>query len=487
MAAAILVQSLNLGGFVVAQDFIDSVESPVPADSNPSESSSEQDSTGDSQAGDGNVSSSIVENNNYDSQSNDNSTSSEPNSTSSASSGTNSTEAISDNMTAQASAGGSGSDQEQQVTETNSTSNGSLTNQNITSGVSNQTQTSNDVPLDNSTYTGNMTGIVLNQTQTSNDVPLDNSTYTGNMTCIVPNQTTTYNNSTEMPSDNVTESTDNSMLSNATDSIENTTALSVGPRSDFKISIDPITTSIKAGASTTFAVSVSSKNNFTSDVSLSISSRPISGITAYLSSNTTKPRPNAEAMSFLTVRSDSTAAAGTHKIKVTASSADIAIIKSYTVTLHVLGQNVTGLASSVKDQEFDPVAQSSIVTKDLQDNVINGKIFSKRMILISSTLNNNYDKVQPFVVIIEIRDMADHTTQYIQVQKGVLLPDGKAEVAVSWIPDKVGTYEVRSFAVDKLKDPEVLTLTVGKTIEVESQDTSTQEDYTSIERILRKW
>jgi hypothetical protein len=158
------------------------------------------------------------------------------------------------------------------------------------------------------------------------------------------------------------------------------------------------------------------------------------------------PPVNGSSTSLLTVQSDPTVQSGEYKFKVTASSADFSD-KSVSVKLEVVGQNLT--APAEEEVQFDPVALTPVVIKDMQDSIIDD-VSSKRMILISTTVNNNYDKTQPFIVIVEVRDNTDETTLYLQLQKGVLNPFGEVEVAISWILDKAGMYQIRTFAIDEL-------------------------------------
>ena len=392
-----------------------------------------------------------------DSQSSDNSTTSSTNSSASDSSGTNF-----GNVTEQTSEGDTvtnstnGTDQTT-VTNTNQTRNDIPSNSTNTanSGITNQTTSINNSTINNG---------FVNQTNSDKTQNSGNSTDTGSTP--ISNQTT-VTNSTQTPMAEVVD------ITNSTQINENNATLSVLPP-EYKISIDPKATIINAGASATFKITATSKNNFKSGVSIAIVSRPIPGIETDLSTEFVNPRPDIDGTSILKVKTDVTMASGTYKVKLITS--DSSSNKTHTITLQVISQN----------KELEPMALSSVVIKDLEDNIVDNQIPSNTMVLISSTLNNNYPNDQPFVLIIEIRNKTSLATEYIQLQKGVLNGDGKFEVAISFVPDKVGVYEVRAFIVDRLKNPEFFSTIVGTTIEIIPGDNSSPPDYSSIERMLRR-
>lgn len=315
------------------------------------------------------------------------------------------------------------------------------------------TETYDDVQNQNSTSSKSSDEDAMDESQS-------NSTYSGNTTETTSQNATSYStNSTQMQQAN--ENARISSNANLTDSVAaNQTAASLPP-SDFDISIDPLTTSIEAGSSTIYTITVSSINGFNADVSLSITSRPIEGITASLSSNMTRPPTNASSTLFLNVQSDPTTPSGKYKLKVTASSVNISD-SSASVKLEIMGQNVT--APIEQDMQFDPVALTPILIKNMQYKIVDN-VSSNRMVLVSTIVTNNYDKIQPFIAVVEIRD-TDGTTLYLQLQKGVLYPLGEVEVAISWIPEQAGMYQIRTFAIDELEDPEPLSVPVGKIVEI---------------------
>ena len=75
--------------------------------------------------------------------------------------------------------------------------------------------------------------------------------------------------------------------------------------------------------------------------------------------------------------------------------------------------------------------------------------------ILSTTVKNNNDIVQPFVALIEVRDSSGITV-YLAWQTGTLNPSGQIEVGLSWKPEQAGSYEVRTFVISDLASPRVL-------------------------------
>jgi hypothetical protein len=75
--------------------------------------------------------------------------------------------------------------------------------------------------------------------------------------------------------------------------------------------------------------------------------------------------------------------------------------------------------------------------------------------ILSTTVKNNNDRVQPFVALIEVRDSSG-VTVYLAWQTGTLNPAGEVEVGLSWKPEQAGDYEVRTFIISDLASPQVL-------------------------------
>ena len=68
---------------------------------------------------------------------------------------------------------------------------------------------------------------------------------------------------------------------------------------------------------------------------------------------------------------------------------------------------------------------------------------------LSTTISNNNEQTQPFVVLVEVRD-SNNVTVFLALQSGTLDPEGSTDIGVLWQPPNEGTFEVRSFAITEL-------------------------------------
>ena len=87
--------------------------------------------------------------------------------------------------------------------------------------------------------------------------------------------------------------------------------------------------------------------------------------------------------------------------------------------------------------------------------------------ILQVDIENKNDEVQPFVVIIEIRD-ADDVTTYLQFQKGMLQPELTTQIGISWTPESTGNFKVRSFALSDFENPTIISPSTVSSVEVGS-------------------
>jgi hypothetical protein len=83
-----------------------------------------------------------------------------------------------------------------------------------------------------------------------------------------------------------------------------------------------------------------------------------------------------------------------------------------------------------------------------------------QQVVVAINLDNDNAKDVPFVGIIEVRD-EDGITTMLRWQTGVLGPNSGLDVAASWVPETPGNYEVRSFVVSNLSNPQILSEVVA--------------------------
>ncbi len=90
-----------------------------------------------------------------------------------------------------------------------------------------------------------------------------------------------------------------------------------------------------------------------------------------------------------------------------------------------------------------------------------GPYLAGSSLTLSTTIANNNEQPQPFVVLIEVRD-SDDVTVFLALQSGTLDPNGFAEIGVLWQPLNQGAFEVRSFAIAEIGTAAGVLSTVAK-------------------------
>jgi hypothetical protein len=115
-----------------------------------------------------------------------------------------------------------------------------------------------------------------------------------------------------------------------------------------------------------------------------------------------------------------------------------------TVTVGKIGEN--GVTENV--------SPSSPEVKDFSGGDID-EVNVGQQVVLSTTIANNVDADQPFVALVEVRD-SDEATIFLAWQTGILDSNDDAEVGLSFMPDKPGTYSIRTFVISSLSDPQIL-------------------------------
>jgi hypothetical protein len=127
-------------------------------------------------------------------------------------------------------------------------------------------------------------------------------------------------------------------------------------------------------------------------------------------------------------------------------------------------QTTTPTQQSQIKSGIDTTSLSPITFTDIQDNAVTS-LSTGSMVLVSTNVKNSNPISQPFVIMVETRD-SNGATVNLQFQKGTLNPNGSADVGISWTPQEKGAYQIRTFVVGSLKDPEVLSPLITKTVVV---------------------
>jgi hypothetical protein len=88
---------------------------------------------------------------------------------------------------------------------------------------------------------------------------------------------------------------------------------------------------------------------------------------------------------------------------------------------------------------------------------VTDQIMVGQQVALATVVSSTFDREELlFVAIIEVRD-SDGVTVSIGWQTGSINPQDNTEVAMSWIPENPGTYELRTFLISSLSNPQILT------------------------------
>ena len=82
-------------------------------------------------------------------------------------------------------------------------------------------------------------------------------------------------------------------------------------------------------------------------------------------------------------------------------------------------------------------------------------IMVDKQVQIVAEVSNSQDKVQPFAYIVQIRDENEVTISLAWLT-GSLSPKQMLSPALSWTPEKAGTYTATIFVWESIKNPEAL-------------------------------
>lgn len=123
--------------------------------------------------------------------------------------------------------------------------------------------------------------------------------------------------------------------------------------------------------------------------------------------------------------------------------------KKFLYTFEV-GVGTTGTAATTP---------SAPAIKDVFGQEMVGDLTVGRQAVLSTTIRNNNANLQQFLSIVEVRN-SNQVTESLDWQTGTLNPDGSAEVGISWMAERSGTYQIRAFVISGFEEPEILSRVV---------------------------
>ena len=133
---------------------------------------------------------------------------------------------------------------------------------------------------------------------------------------------------------------------------------------------------------------------------------------------------------------------------------DASVYNNQPTEIPVFGQTESSLLPIGTDNEQDIVAVTDLRVTDIHGLAITEcSDCLSSMLMLNTKIKNNLDTAESFVAYLEVRDMTGYTI-FNEFAIGTINPDESIDVAMSWMPEKAGHYEIRSFVVEKLQNAE---------------------------------
>ncbi|AIC15544.1 hypothetical protein [Nitrososphaera viennensis] len=88
-----------------------------------------------------------------------------------------------------------------------------------------------------------------------------------------------------------------------------------------------------------------------------------------------------------------------------------------------------------------------------------------QQLMITTTVQSNLNEARPYAAIIEIRD-SDGVTIALSYQEGNMDAHGLTPMGMSWIPQKAGTYQFRTFVVSGIQNAQAYSPVASSEIKI---------------------
>jgi hypothetical protein len=108
---------------------------------------------------------------------------------------------------------------------------------------------------------------------------------------------------------------------------------------------------------------------------------------------------------------------------------------------------------------INTTSPSAPVVTDVAGSEVSEIVVGSQVVLSTTVINNNAVSL-PILVVLEVRN-SEQVTESLVWQTGSLVPQGSTNMGVSWLPQRSGNYEVRTFVISDLERAEVLSPVVG--------------------------
>lgn len=140
----------------------------------------------------------------------------------------------------------------------------------------------------------------------------------------------------------------------------------------------------------------------------------------------------------------------------------------YLATLIVLKEDAT-ISDSI-------VASSPVALDDDSGEKLENLKVGKQA-TVSMALHNGFDDDRRFIAIIEVRSLDDGgITEFLAMPNGMVSGKGWVDVGQSWTPEKAGDYQLRTFLINNLDTPQILSPVMTSNIRVVERSLSHNAD-----------
>lgn len=124
------------------------------------------------------------------------------------------------------------------------------------------------------------------------------------------------------------------------------------------------------------------------------------------------------------------------------------------------------IASMAVAQQTD--LQPEVPTlKDRSGEILSNAVAGE-LTIVSARINSNTTQPENFIVVVEARNSIG-ITEMLEFQTGQTGRGGSVEVGISWTPEEPGGYELRTFLLSDLLEPQMLSAVSTKQIIVEEK------------------
>jgi serpin B len=130
----------------------------------------------------------------------------------------------------------------------------------------------------------------------------------------------------------------------------------------------------------------------------------------------------------------------------------------------------------------EAIVASNPVALDSDSGEIIENLKVGKEVMVSMALHNGFDDDRQFIALIEARSLGDGgVTRFLAMPNGIVAGKGWTDVGLSWTPELAGDYQLRTFVIDSLNGPQILSPVMTSKVTVEAGSLSDSDTAEVIE------